>query len=351
MSKSKIFIVLAILGVVSFAIGRPPARKHTVLQSNGASIEKSSEKLTVDNIVQKTEEDGHIVIHSNGIPNHKVGSFPNSGNPNKIQSQKNVFRFPKNPKKNKSLTKLEMAFDFGVAVNGVPFDPGAAEWYQGVRNSDWRYEALSGAVPLGIDESHAHVQPTGAYHYHGMPSKLLEKLNFRRGEPSPLIGYAADGFKIYALYGKDGQQMTSSYQLKKGSRPIGGEYDGTFVTDYEYVKGHGNLDECNGVEYKGEYAYFLTEKFPVIPRCFMGTPDVSFRRGRGPQPRNRVAGRGHTHGRGMHRHDSRGGPPPEARSACHGKSEGESCSFKTPHGELGGSCFYPPGTDELICRP
>ena len=34
----------------------------------------------------------------------------------------------------------------------------------------------------------------------------------------------------------------------------------------------------------GTYAYFLTEAWPVIPRCFVGTPDPSFER-RGPHGR------------------------------------------------------------------
>ena len=55
------------------------------------------------------------------------------------------------------------------------FDPGTAEFFQRNRNSEWNYEALSGAVKLGLDQNHAHVQPNGAYHYHGLPSKSLSK--------------------------------------------------------------------------------------------------------------------------------------------------------------------------------
>ena len=47
--------------------------------------------------------------------------------------------------------------------------------------------------------NHAHVQPTGAYHYHGMPELLIDFL----GEDSTmtLVGWAADGFPVYARYG------------------------------------------------------------------------------------------------------------------------------------------------------
>ena len=60
-----------------------------------------------------------------------------------------------------------------------------------------------------------------------------------------LVGYAADGFPIYARYGyadpedteSETVKMQSGYRLKKGTRPSGprGKYDGTFVQDFEFV--------------------------------------------------------------------------------------------------------------------
>lgn len=41
--------------------------------------------------------------------------------------------------------------------------------------------------------------------------------------------------------------MESSYQLKSGFRSgPGGPYDGTYVEDYEFVSGLGQLDRYNG---------------------------------------------------------------------------------------------------------
>ncbi|HBE70497.1 MAG TPA: hypothetical protein DDW52_20300, partial [Planctomycetaceae bacterium] len=161
----------------------------------------------------------------------------------------------------------------------------------------WQYEPLSGAIALGIDTSHAHVQPTGKYHYHGLPTGLLDSVKLNPKEHSPLIGWAADGFPIYAVYGysdakdaeSDVKKLTSSYRLKAGDRPGGnapsGKYDGTFVRDYAYVKGSGDLDECNGwftvtPDFpEGTYAYFLTEEWPVVPRSYRGTPSSDFSHG------------------------------------------------------------------------
>jgi len=48
----------------------------------------------------------------------------------------------------------------------------------------------------------------------------------------------------------------------------------------------------------------------------------------------------------------KGGPPPEAREACKGKSAGDQCEFKRPNGEtVQGACAAPPAGGELNCRP
>jgi hypothetical protein len=184
-----------------------------------------------------------------------------------------------------------------------------------------------GMMNLGIDQNHAHVQPTGAYHYHGLPTGLIKRLRIEKGPAGKdmlLIGYAADGFPIYAAYGysEAGDSSSSlkklqpSYHLKKGNRPEGDDgpgrkYDGTFVQDYEFTKGSGDLDECNGrkgvtPEFpKGTYYYVVTESFPFVPRFFRGTPDSSFehrrsggdpqgRRGFRPPPRVPFSGGQHS---------------------------------------------------------
>jgi hypothetical protein len=141
-----------------------------------------------------------------------------------------------------------------------------------------------------------------------------------------LIGYAADGFPIYAEYGYEKASDTSSplkklkpsYHLKKGNRPKGddgpgGKYDGTFTQDYEFTKASGDLDECNGrtgvtPEYSGgTYYYVVTDGFPFIPRLFRGTPDSSFEKHLGPPPGSPDGPPGRRGRRGPPRGD---GPPP-----------------------------------------
>jgi hypothetical protein len=274
---------------------RPQSRQHTIVQSDG-KIEtiKADIKPISENRIKVSINGNQRILNANGISKHLTGKFPNAGNPNSIKEQKYIFKIPVNPKIAANPTPLGM-YDFGLGINGIPFDPAAAEWYLGDRQSGWQYEAMSGAIILGLDENHAHVQPTGAYHYHAMPTLLVLGLELLSTAHSPLVGWAADGFPIYALYGyKEPNEEnsgiienTSSYRLKKGKRPVGGNnpsgnYDGTFVVDYEYVEGTGSLDECNGRITRtpelrdGTYAYFLTKSFPIIPRCYKGTPSTDF---------------------------------------------------------------------------
>ena len=233
-------------------------------------------------------------IESNGIPDHTTGRFPNSGNPNAISEQNHSYRVPLNPVKTNKKTNVRIS---GVAINGVPMEPGTAEFWNRDRSSGWNIQAFAKGVNLGIDSNNAHVQPTGTYHYHGVPTGLINQSN------NTLVGWAADGFEIHYI----GSKAKSSYQLKSGTRPSGpgGRYDGTYDQDWEFISGHGTLDECNGGELDGSYAYFITDTYPFIQRCVFGTPDVSFnQRGGGPP------GGGGPGGEGMRGGDHRKGPPP-----------------------------------------
>lgn len=231
------------------------------------------------------EQDGWRFIESDGLADHETGAFPNRGNPNAIREQSYRFRVPLRPLAAGRITPLGHQ-NFGVALNGVPFDPLTAEYWNNDRASGWNIEAMSGAMNLGLDANNAHVQPNGAYHYHAMPTGLLEKLSAQKNGPVQL-GWAADGFPIYAPFGFGPAEYKASYRIKSGARPSGpgGAYDGTYVQDYEYAQGLGDLDECNGVTAQtaefpdGAYLYVLSTNYPFIPRCWKGAPDQSFARG------------------------------------------------------------------------
>ncbi len=239
---------------------------------------------------------GKRQIISNAIPDHPCGDYPNAHDPVSMRAQRIQLELPLAPTMAEQPIALEMWF-FGVARNGVPFDPSGPFWRRD-GFSGWQFEVLHprATVAFGIDANRAHTQGRGLYHYHGLPSGLLWNLKSAAPEAKMIqLGYAADGFPIYGPECPGDpldlrspiKRLRSSYAVKKGRRPSGpgGRYDGTFVEDYEYVPGLGDLDECNGrfgptPEYPdGIYHYVLSDEFPQVPRLFRGRPDTSFRHG------------------------------------------------------------------------
>jgi len=216
---------------------------------------------------------GQTCISSNGIPTHSSGPFRGR---NSISSQKLEFCFDASPTMSSSVTHNVPVS--GVSLSGIPFRPGTAEYYDASsprgfsrdRSSGWNVEGLGNAELLHMDSANAHVDQRGLYHYHGPSAKLVDSLEGTQ------VGYAADGFAIHYV----GDNARSSWQLKSGTRPSGpgGRYDGTYVEDWEFVAGSGNLDECNGAMLDGEYVYFATDAFPYFPRCFKGTVSRDFKR-------------------------------------------------------------------------
>jgi len=302
---------LATAAVLFHLLSTPALHAHP--EGHGpADDEQANELRPVASVpyqpeVEITESNGYRIIRSNDIPNHAVGHFPNRNNPNQITPQQLEYRVPLEPELTGKWQSAERVM--GVAVNGVPIEPGTAETWHG--NFQWREEAIvDGQGRLGLDQNNAHVQPTGKYHYHGIPWGLIRILQQEQqdAEQPLLIGWAADGFPIY--YQAD---IQSSWQLRQGNRPDppqgpGGRYDGTYTADYEFVEGSGDLDRANGKtgptpEYpEGTYHYYVTEEFPFFPRYFAGTPDSSFG-----MPRHHGPPHGGQH-RGPRGH--RGPPPP-----------------------------------------
>lgn len=263
-----------------------------------------------ESAVNIIEKNGYRYITSNGIPDHETGEFPNQHDPVAIKAQNLEFRVPLVPNElDKPMNSN--GYEFGIALNGIQFDPNGPFYIDGeekraIRNpfdgieSGWQYEGLSENINLGHDHNNAHVQPPGLYHYHGIPTLLIEKLQKEQSSDMVLLGYAADGFPVYnnRVPGDPNDlsspviTLNSSYRLKTGSRPENppnlptgpkGNHDGTFVQDYEYVDSLSELDICNGrfgvtKEYpKGTYYYVITGNWPYIPRYFKGNPDDSFR--------------------------------------------------------------------------
>ncbi|EWH11976.1 sulfatase [Catenovulum agarivorans DS-2] len=228
------------------------------------------------------------IFATNAIPNHDFNDGGTSF-PNDVSEQNDQFSVTASPAFATQTTALSLRIDNAILLNGVKVDLLAAGCY-GIGNGKvgcnddnqpWRYDPMHPANGFRVDSHNAHAQPDGTYHYHGSPFALFDD----KGDvASPVIGFAADGFPIFGSYFDDNgiiRKALSSYQLKQGSRPSGdgnpgGNYDGAFRDDYEFVQGSGDLDECNGMTVNGVYGYYITDNYPYVLACFKGTPDQSF---------------------------------------------------------------------------
>lgn len=236
-------------------------------------------------------------LAANGIPDHAVGTFPNANNPNTISEQSVTASFTLEPVETAIATELGgPRGTIGFVLNGVKIDAGTGGSCDdtgetcdlGGRVGQWSIEALSQTTfNFGTDNNNAHVQPDGVYHYHGMPEGFMES-RASSDAAMILIGWAADGFPIYARYGysiaddasSDLKVMTGSYQYiteVSASRPSVENFPlGTFQQDWQYVQGSGDLDECNGrvgvtPEFpEGTYHYYATDTYPFFQRCVKG---------------------------------------------------------------------------------
>jgi hypothetical protein len=202
-----------------------------------------------------------MIVHSDGIPTHPTGTFPNPTNPNRIQKQNYEFKIPLAPRRADKVTPLPFG-PVGVALNGIPF--------YNPYNAQGR-DAVLGPYAEIFDSCCGHPDPMGRYHYHKYPVCVKSPFTDEPGKHSPLIGYAFDGFALYGPNGVDG-------------------------------KPPGDLDDCNGHSDKERgYHYHVTVKFPYLLGGYRGVVNMdNFRRGPNPWGRGEPG-------------DRRGPPPPRGR--------------------------------------
>ena len=218
-----------------------------------------------DETVEIYVEDYEIVINADGVPHHKSPYFArtwaqtNNGfyyfidedgdgindmwrnaagvnlNPNRIAEQSLEFRIPLWPIFNSDGPSDTFLGPMGGSLNGVPF----------YNEYESPTEELNPNTISSFDQGNGHPAPQGRYHYHFPPDSIIG------GDESKFLGFAADGFPVYATRNPDG-------------------------TNPE------DLDECHG-EFgptpdfpDGIYHYHTTLESPYIFGCFKGTQGIGF---------------------------------------------------------------------------
>lgn len=191
-----------------------------------------------NNGVTVTEQNGTMVIQSNGIPDHGSpyfeeghamyeaynGSNPRFNlNPNRISEQNLTFYIPANPEEAVSKSATPMGA-IGVARNGIPF-------YN---------QYAAGQSPLtneinSFDQYNAHPQMTGQYHYHIEPLYLTELYG-----RDAFLGVLLDGFPVY-----------------------GPEEKGRTITNADLDEYHGHFGPTPEFP-EGIYHYHITDEDPYL---------------------------------------------------------------------------------------
>ncbi|KAG6610509.1 YHYH domain [Phytophthora cinnamomi] len=181
-----------------------------------------------------------VIVRSTGVPpaDSSFGPFPNAYNRYSVFEQDYVFQFPRNPVVSATTTSLPLDIPIGVMVNGVPFYSATSTVYGG--------SVLDSNNPAYVllDKCNGLVDAGGDYRYYASPDCLLQELGDTAGQPSPLVGFAFDGFPLYGPYAENGQAPS-------------------------------DLDACNGrIGDDGTYRYHVTLGPPFLLGCFRGTPST-----------------------------------------------------------------------------
>ncbi len=219
-----------------------------------------------------------LEVRSAGISFDSFGALEANAYDVPMGPQKLFFEFPRTPAK----TQVSVSAPLGVIgafVSGKPiYNPISTVSYNG--QGIWHRDAVRA---------------------NGASGNLLTILLAGRGKYPPIIGYALDGFPIYGPHAPGATR--SSYRLRSieertvlpdGTKLAPGQYGppvsaseplGSFVEDYEYREGAGDLDAHNGrfaatPEFpNGTYAYYLSTdgqggvSYPyLIGPSYYGTP-------------------------------------------------------------------------------
>ncbi len=260
--------------------------------------------ITFDADVLITATDTDCTITSNSVPNHDfnddTAAFAGGADGATIAATDTVSTVTRSPTMAATQTPLSQQVKNGIFLNGVRLDILSAGCYNptspdagddgnvGIGCADdapWLLDPLGTESKFGADLNNAHTQPGGLYHYHGGPNAMFD--DTAASGVSPVIGFAADGFPIYGSFFNDTasgmvRAAVSGYTLKEGTRGVrsdtnpGGDYAGEYNDDWEFTGDAGDLDECNGMTVDGQYGYYVTDTYPWVLKCFVGTPDESF---------------------------------------------------------------------------
>jgi hypothetical protein len=230
-----------------------------------------------DPMVQATCEGDELVVVSNGIPNFEFQAITPAG----LSAQDYEWRIPLDPEPAAEMTDVPLLGVTGFAVNGLPF--------YGPNEGEFPDPFGDPVYNMIVDFCLGHTAQRGDYHFHAVLEECVLGADPGDG-PSPIIGFALDGFPIYGPRGcldaecNEVVAMQSSWETT--GDPTTYAWDANACTAESCDAGQGEfLDRCNGrVGPDGRYAYHITSTFPYILGCYRGTATHAGGQGNGQPP-------------------------------------------------------------------
>jgi len=273
-------ILLLWMGVWT-GLAQQPARSPWIMGTEQAGSGRTASIRPDVHTVRRVGD--QIEVLSAGLSLHYFGPFQTPIDQD-ARPRRHHFRIPANPEPNDGEPIPVGPEVVGLFVNGVPiYQQNSQQSYRG--QNIWHFDQLA----LNDDGRIVAAGSPRAELTHVITPGLLEPLIAGRGGHSPIIGFALDGFPIYGPWGYEDpilggpvRRLRSGYRsrsmryrdrLPDGTRltppqhgpKVSVEFPlGSFVEDYEFEPGVGDLDRFNGrwtvtPDYPtGTYAYFMT---------------------------------------------------------------------------------------------
>jgi hypothetical protein len=202
-----------------------------------------------------------LVVKSNGIPGYEFVPLT----PNALKAQDFTWQITRTPSYKGGEVTVPLLGVIGFSVTGLPFY-GPNEAAMPDPYGDPVYNAI-------VDVCKGHTGGQGDYHLHAVKAACVVA-DLMAGQPSPIVGYALDGFPVYGPDCCADAACTSLITQQSGWEQTGDP--STYAWDNHAYKGPqdnatGVLDKCNGhTGPKGDYHYHTTETFPYILGCYNG---------------------------------------------------------------------------------
>ncbi len=205
-------------------------------------------------------EGDELVVRSNGIPWYEFVPLT----PNELMAVDNEWRVPLEPVAAEAPTEIPLLGVVAFVLVGLPaYGPNEAEFPDPY--GDPVYNQI-------VDDCGGHTGGVGDYHLHAADTVCATMSDAVAGEPSPVIGFALDGYPIYGPMGCLDAACAEVVELRSGWNQIGDPT--TYAWDaYSFVASDDAavLDQCNGrIQPDGTYGYHATSTFPYVLGCYHG---------------------------------------------------------------------------------